>query len=83
MNQYFNLEQEMDMETSLLDINYLELNESIPQLGSRTQNGSDFRISDTLNEQDETKGDGLDIMEPLDIDKRGWGMLLLCYDEIM
>ena len=52
MNQYFNLEQEMDMETSLLDINYSELNESIPQLGSRTQNGSDFRISDTSNEQD-------------------------------
>ena len=84
----------MDMETSLLDISSPELNEPVLQLGAgsinmenpeknRTQDESDFRISNILNEQDETRGDGLDISKPLEMDKRGWGMLLAKFYAMM
>ena len=57
----------MDMETTLLDINSPELNEPILQPGvnsmdmknpeiDRTRDGSNFRISDDLNELDEARG---------------------------
>ena len=42
----------------------------------RTRDGSNFRISDDLNELDEARGDGLDFSKPLGMDKIGWGMLL-------
>ena len=84
----------MYIETSLLDISSPELNEPVLQLGAgsinmenpeknRTQDESDFRISNILNEQDETRGDGLDISKPLEMDKRGWGMLLAKFYAMM
>ena len=77
----------MDMETSLLDISSPELNEPILQPGvnsmdmknpeiDRTRDGSNFRISDDLNELDETRSDGLGFCKPPGMDKIGWGMLL-------
>ena len=42
----------------------------------RTQDGSNFRISDDLNEMNETRGDELDFCKPLGVDKIDWGMLL-------
>ena len=84
----------MNIETSLLDISSQELNEPVLQPGAgsmnmenpeknRTQNGSDFRISNILNEQNETSGEGLDISKPLEMDKRGWGMLLAKFYAMM
>ena len=84
----------MNIETSLLDISSPELNEPVLQPGAgsmnmenpeknRTQNGSDFRISNILNEQNETSGEGLDISKPLEMDKRGWGMLLAKFYAMM
>ena len=82
----------MDMETSLLDTSSPEINAPILQPGvnsmntrkpekNRTQDGSGFRISDTLIGQDETKGNGLDDIERLY--KRGRGMLLAKFYAMM
>ena len=49
----------------------------------RTWDGSNLRISDDLNELNETRGDGLDFGKPLGIDKIDWGILLANFYTMM
>ena len=74
------LNKEGYLETSLMDINLPELEEPMFQSGVRSvdirnleiirpRDGSNLRISDDLNELNETRGDGLDFDKPLGIDK--------------